>query len=114
MTEMTTRAAARTERTIKSSMNKREPNPFDILTTSTPKAQLFGPKAKAFSIEPYSGAVTAQVKPKILESKVGQRDEFFNLSSGFKKIFADDKKDRKLIIPVVGYGGHRRGDRSQN
>jgi len=25
-----------------------------------------------------------EVKPKVLESKVGQREEFFNLSDGFK------------------------------
>jgi len=38
--------------------------------------------------------------------------EFAGLSDGFKKIFASDKKDQKMVIPVVGYGGHRRGDRS--
>ncbi len=39
---------------------------------------------------------------------------FFGLSDGFKKIFANDKKDSKMVIPICGYGGHRRGDRSQN
>mgnify|MGYP001491938684 CR=1 FL=1 len=33
------------------------------------------------------------VRPKILESKISQRDDFFNLSDGFKKIFAADRKD---------------------
>lgn len=33
------------------------------------------------------------VKPKLLESKIAQRDDFFNLSDGFKKIFAKDKPD---------------------
>jgi len=36
------------------------------------------------------------------------------LSDGFKKVFAKDKADEKMIIPISGYGGHRRGDRSQN
>ena len=58
--------------------------------------------------------MTATVKPRILESKVGANQDFFGLSDGFQRIFTDDRKDRKLIIPVVGYGGHRRGDRSQN
>ena len=57
---------------------------------------------------------TTSVKPRILESKISENSDFYNLSDGFKRIFADDKKDRKLIVPVVGYGGHRRGDRSQN
>ena len=57
---------------------------------------------------------TMSVKPKLLESKVSENSDFYNLSDGFKRIFADDRKDRKIIVPVVGYGGHRRGDRSQN
>ena len=52
------------------------------------------------------------IKPKLLESKVGDNVAFFRLSDGFKKIFADDKKDQKMVIPIVGFGGHRRGDRS--
>lgn len=36
------------------------------------------------------------------------------MSDGFKKIFTKDKKDQKMVIPITGYGGHRRGDRSQN
>ena len=51
------------------------------------------------------------VKPKILESKVSQQQEFYELSDGFKKVFASDKKDLKLVLPISGYGGHRRGDR---
>ena len=54
------------------------------------------------------------VRPKILESRIAQHDDFFNLSDGFKKIFTQDKKDQKMILPIAGYGGHRRGDRSQN
>ena len=55
-----------------------------------------------------------EVKPRVLESRISQNDEFFNLSDGFKRIFSNDRKDRKMIIPIAGYGGHRRGDRSQN
>jgi len=36
------------------------------------------------------------------------------LSDGFKKLMASDKKDQKMVIPIAGYGGHRRGDYSQN
>lgn len=63
-----------------------------------------------------SGNVHAlnDIKPKLLESNVASNDAFFRMSDGFKKIFANDKKDQKLVIPICGYGGHRRGDRSQN
>lgn len=54
------------------------------------------------------------VKAKLVESKVSAHPDFFTLSDGFKGLFANDKKDRKMIIPVVGYGGHRKGDRSAN
>ncbi len=33
------------------------------------------------------------IKPKLLESKVSEQQQFFGLSDGFKKIFANDKKD---------------------
>ena len=54
------------------------------------------------------------IKPKLLESGVTESSNFFLLSDGFKQIFAKDKKDQKMVIPIVGYGGHRRGDKSQN
>jgi hypothetical protein len=54
------------------------------------------------------------VKPRLLEGKVGLQEKFFSMTDGFKKVFACDSKDQKMVIPVVGYGGHRRGDRSQN
>ena len=57
---------------------------------------------------------TTVMKPKLLEGGVSNKKEFFNLSDGFKRVFAQDKKDQKMVIPIVGYGGHRRGDRSQN
>jgi len=55
-----------------------------------------------------------EVKPRILESKVSGSDKFMRLSDGFKRCFSQDKKDKNLVIPIAGYGGHRRGDRSQN
>ena len=38
-------------------------------------------------------ATINNVKPKLLESKVSENEQFFRLSDGFKKIFANDKKD---------------------
>lgn len=55
-----------------------------------------------------------EIKPKILESRFSQNADFLKMSDGFQRIFSDDKKDKKMIIPIAGYGGHRRGDRSQN
>lgn len=51
------------------------------------------------------------IKPRVLESKVSDHEKFFNLTDSFKKVFTSDKKDEKIVIPVCGYGGHRRGDR---
>ncbi len=52
------------------------------------------------------------VKPKLIESKVGTDNKFFSMTDGFKKVFTNDARDQNMVIPVVGYGGHRRGDRS--
>lgn len=54
------------------------------------------------------------VKPKLIESKVSSSESFFRLTDGFQRVFSNDRQDRSMVVPVVGYGGHRRGDRSQN
>jgi hypothetical protein len=36
------------------------------------------------------------------------------LSYGFKRIFGEDEKDEDIKLPIVGYTGHRKGDRSEN
>lgn len=54
------------------------------------------------------------VKPRLLESRVTEDNNFMKLSDGFRHIFAKEKDDKKIILPIAGYGGHRRGDRCQN
>ena len=54
------------------------------------------------------------IKPKLLEGKLTGREEFLNLSDGFKRVFTADRKDQKMVLPISGYAGHRRGDRCQN
>jgi hypothetical protein len=45
-----------------------------------------------------------------MEKKVVDKPEFDHISDKFKSVFGNDEKDRrKLVIPVSGYGGHRRG-----
>lgn len=108
--------AAQTARPSRTTM-KHHPPTLDILASKTTSQNFFKTTKRGFSIDHggFSGSqTTTSVKPRILESKVAENKDFYNLSDGFKRIFADDKKDRKLIVPVVGYGGHRRGDRSQN
>ena len=104
------------ERGSKSTMTHRKNDGLEILTTKTGSSFNRTGGGRGFSIgNLHSGAMTTvNIKPKIIESKISDSVDFFNLSNGFKRIFADDSKDKKLVIPVVGYGGHRRGDRSQN
>lgn len=40
----------------------------------------------------------AELKPKLLESKVVSQKGFFNLSNGFKRVFANDESDKKVIF----------------
>ena len=97
---------------------RREPPSLDVMTHRATTNNFFakgGARGRGQSFDhAFPGSMTSTVKPRVLESKVSENKDFYNLSDGFKKIFADDKKDRKLVVPVCGFGGHRRGDRSQN
>ena len=104
--------AATTARVSKTSMHKSRSSMNELMTSTG--QNFFKTKTRGFSFDTTARTQTPQVKPRILESKVSENPEFYNLSDGFKRIFGDDKKDQKVIVPVVGYGGHRRGDRSQN
>lgn len=105
-----------TERGSRTSMTQRGRNNggLEILTCDQPR-NLFRRQNRGMSFDVGTAPGTAvAIKPRIIESKISENPDFLNLSNGFQKIFANDKKDKKLVIPVVGYGGHRRGDRSQN
>lgn len=57
----------------------------------------------------------ADIKPRLLESKVVNQKQFFNLSNGFQKVFVkNDQTDKQMFIPIAGYSGHQRGDKAQN
>ena len=37
------------------------------------------------------------------------------MSENFKQIFTSaDKKDQAMRVPIVGYGGHRKGETAEN
>ena len=88
-------------------------DPIDTLRTKNSARENKMSQRRTYT---YEANKTARdiIKPKLLEGNLANNVEFAGLSDGFKKIFASDKKDEKMVIPVVGYGGHRRGDRSQN
>lgn len=55
------------------------------------------------------------IKPSLMEKKVIDNEAFARLSARFKAAFGNDKKDqRELVLPISGYSGHRRGNKSQN
>jgi len=55
-----------------------------------------------------------KLRPALFEKKILKNQNFYRLSDGFKNVFAKDAKDLNLRVPISGYGGHTRGDRSQN
>jgi hypothetical protein len=55
------------------------------------------------------------MKPLVLERKMGDTEDFMNMSVGFKTALCqEDRRDQKMVIPISGYSGHRRGEKSQN
>ena len=55
-----------------------------------------------------------QIKPRVLESNLTGNQEFQKLPENFKKIFTEDAKDQQMQIPIVGYAGHRKGEKAEN
>ena len=102
--------------------NKHQRNLTFRTVASTPKARgndlaqsrEFSPPSR--QIEVHNSAMFSQidVKPRLLESRVIEDEKFLHLSDGFKRVFSNEREDKNIILPIAGYGGHRRGDRSQN
>ena len=61
-----------------------------------------------------SSGGSRQIKPRLLETGIALNRKIMGLSDAFKNLFAADEKDRKMVIPVCGYSGHRRGASAQN
>lgn len=85
-----------------------------IMKSAPNTARLGAKNFRQNRLKHMSNVPNSEVKPAILESRISMNEDFFNLSDGFKRIFSNDRKDKKMILPISGYGGHRRGDRSQN
>jgi len=54
------------------------------------------------------------MKPKLLESGLAAKPEFQNLPPRFKELMATDARDQSMRLPIVGYCGHRKGEKSEN
>lgn len=84
-------------------------NTFDFSASTTVNAPSDQKYLSYFGIK--KGDV--DVKPRLLETKLATRQDFLKISDGFKSVFGnDDKEDFK--IPIVGYTGHRKGEKSEN
>lgn len=56
----------------------------------------------------------AELKPRLLETKVAHTEDFYSMSNGFQRVFSNDNQDKQMKLPISGYSGHQRGDKSQN
>lgn len=89
---------------------------------STPKARgnnlaqsrEFSPASRQLEVTNSAMFSQIDVKPRLLESRVIEDEKFLYLSDGFKRVFSNEREDKNIVLPIAGYGGHRRGDRSQN
>ena len=57
---------------------------------------------------------TVQIKPRLVESGLAAMPAFHTLSPAFKNMMGNDAQDQKMRLPVVGYAGHRKGEKSEN
>ena len=61
----------------------------------------------------YGHVKDMQVRPRLLQSEVNSSQEFQKLSEGYKATFIR-KDDENMKLPVVGYAGHRKGQKAEN
>ena len=93
---------------------------FARTTASTPKSRQVEFRGSTVNTKPqlgdnvinYSSFKQIEIKPRLLETKITEDVNFMKLSDGFRRLFSGEREDRKLVLPISGYGGHRRGDRS--
>ena len=55
-----------------------------------------------------------QIKPAMLEKNLTGNQNYEKLPENFKRIFTEDMKDQQMKIPIVGYAGHRKGEKAEN
>ncbi len=54
------------------------------------------------------------IRPKLIESGLVDNPKYQKLPSKFQRIFAVDEDDQKMKLPIVGYCGHRKGEKAEN
>lgn len=67
----------------------------------------FRPGREMRTLNPFSTA-----KKSIMQGKLDSLS--YKNSVEYSKIFPKESSDLQMVIPIAGYAGHRRGDRSQN
>jgi len=56
---------------------------------------------------------TPQIKPSLIERRIADKADFTKISEGFKRVFVQEENG-SIVIPIVGYTGHRKGSRAEN
>ena len=54
------------------------------------------------------------IKPRLLENGLANNPDFQKLSPAFQSILASEKKETEMRLPICGYAGHRKGEKSEN
>ena len=57
---------------------------------------------------------TVQLKPRLVENGLAGKEDFAKLSPRFKQIMASGDDDWSMRLPIVGYQGHRKGEKAEN
>ena len=55
-----------------------------------------------------------QIKPRLIENGLVSNKKFQNLSEKFKRLFTEDRGDQMMKLPICGYSGHQKGEKSEN
>ena len=94
----------------------KSPRSNSVMYYDPRESSLSPPKSLRPSGNHYGFQNEVQIKPVLLEKKLLERDQFHQLSEGFKKLFVEDDgiDQTDIVIPISGYCGHRKGSKAEN
>ena len=94
----------------------KSPRSNSVMYYDPRESSLSPPKSFRPASNLYGFQNEVQIKPVLLEKKLFEKEQFHQLSEGFKRLFVDDDAidQTDIVIPIAGYSGHRKGSKAEN
>lgn len=61
-----------------------------------------------------NAAKDVQLRPLLIENGFADNPKYHKLPANFKRLFVNEYSDSAMKLPIVGYAGHRKGEKAEN